>query len=65
MKCEDINTCLDIWRENGLNEGYLTVVSSFKADPEGFYVAIDDETGKLIRRERERAVINVLSDASD
>lgn len=39
MRREDIDRCLDIWRQVKLTEAKQTVASALSADPGGFYVA--------------------------
>lgn len=39
MRHEDIDRCLEIWRQVKLTEAKQTVSSALSADPEGFYVA--------------------------
>lgn len=46
MKLEDIDKCLEIWNQVSLTEAYQTVASELKFDPDGFYVAEIDSTGK-------------------
>lgn len=46
MRHEDIDRCLDIWRQVKLTEAKQTVSSALSADPEGFYVAELEETCK-------------------
>lgn len=46
MKLEDIDKCLEIWNKVNLTEAYHTVASELKFDPNGFYVAELDSTGK-------------------
>lgn len=45
MKEEDISQVLEIWRLIGLHEGTQTIQSFMKVDPEGFAVAVNEETG--------------------
>lgn len=47
MRYSDIDKCLEIWSRVELTEAYQTVVSSLSDDPDGFYVAELNETGKL------------------
>lgn len=47
MKLEDIDKCLEIWNQVSLTEAYQTVASELKFDPDGFYVAEIDSTGKF------------------
>lgn len=47
MQQKDIDKCLSIWSRVELTEAHQTVSSSLAADPEGFYVAQLDSTGKL------------------
>lgn len=45
MQFDDLKYCIQIWREVKLQEAASTLVSFFRYDPDGFYVA--DLDGKL------------------
>jgi ribosomal protein S18 acetylase RimI-like enzyme len=47
MTDNDVQQVLNIWGENGLHEGTHTIQSFLKVDPNGFIVAVDDESGML------------------
>jgi hypothetical protein len=47
MTDNDVQQVLKIWGENGLHEGTHTIQSFLKVDPNGFIVAVDDESGML------------------
>ena len=45
MTEEDVPQVLQIWGDNNLHEGTYTIQSFLRVDPEGFVVAVEDETG--------------------
>lgn len=47
MRYEDIEKCLLIWFQVELTEARQTVASSLESDPDGFYVAELESTGKF------------------
>lgn len=47
MKLDDIDRCLDLWRQAGFHEDRKTVVSALEATPGGLYVA-EMEGGEII-----------------
>jgi len=46
MKLSDVPEVLEIWKEVGLYEGTHSIDSFLEVDPNGFYVAINDDNGK-------------------
>ena len=48
MTEEDVPQVLQIWGDNNLHEGTHTIQSFLRVDPEGFVVAVEDETGIII-----------------
>lgn len=46
MRHDDIERCLEIWRQVELTEAHLTVASTLTVDPDGFYVAELESSGK-------------------
>lgn len=47
MKYNDIDRCLQIWRQVELTEAHSSVASTLSFDPDAFYVAQIDLTGKF------------------
>lgn len=48
MKPEEITQAVDIWKEQGLEEGEHNVHIWYEVDPEGFYVAVDTSTDQVV-----------------
>lgn len=48
MKSDEILQAVDIWREQGLEQGMNNVSIFYQVDPEGFFVAVDTRTGKVV-----------------
>lgn len=46
MKSDEILQAVDIWREQGLEQGMNNVSIFYQVDPEGFFVAVDTRTGE-------------------
>lgn len=47
MHENDVPRVLDIWRQIGLHEGLETIQSFMQVDPQGFYVCVNQQTGKI------------------
>lgn len=45
----DVPEVLEVWKEIGLHEGTHTIESFLEVDPQGFYVAVSDENGMMIK----------------
>ncbi|XP_064455874.1 uncharacterized protein LOC135366857 [Ornithodoros turicata] len=48
MRPEEISQAVDIWKEQGLEEGENNVKIWYEVDPEGFYVAVDTDTEQVV-----------------
>lgn len=47
MREEDVDGVLGVWTSVGLHEGTHSISSHFQIDPQGFFVAVHEETGQL------------------
>lgn len=48
MKPDDVNQVLDLWKMYELYEGKYTIQTFMTIDPDGFYVAEDLDTGRVV-----------------
>lgn len=48
MMPDDIGQVLDMWKEQGWNRDRDILSIFYQVDPDGFFVAVDTRTGKLL-----------------
>ncbi|EEC00420.1 conserved hypothetical protein [Ixodes scapularis] len=48
MRPHEICQAVDIWKEQGLEQGMNNVSIFYQVDPEGFFVAVDTRTGEVV-----------------
>ena len=51
LRADEVKYAVDIWKEQGLEEGVHTLQLWHQTDPEGFIGAVMKDTGKLFEHE--------------